>query len=104
MKIKKHMTKLGKWNRYFFQFLFTRLTKHIEKEVVDYKLLSYDQLHDGTYVDNNISSRGVGNIVKKYWYSFQFFPVPLTGWNSDYKYLIWKKPKYLRITKTKRLD
>jgi len=38
----KPMSKLGKFNKYFFQIFFTRLTKHIEEVVEDYKLLGYD--------------------------------------------------------------
>ena len=39
-------------------------------------------------------------VDKKYWYSIQYWIVPISGWNTDFIYLN-KKPKFLQITKKK---
>lgn len=91
------MTLLGFTNRYIFQWFFVRLTKHMENFVENYELRGYDLMSDGS-----ISTRGVGKTISKYWYSIQYFVVPLTGWNSNYRYLN-KGPKYFKITKVKKV-
>lgn len=89
------MTLLGFFNKYIFQWFFIRLTKNIENSIEEYKILSYDMMPDGS-----IASRGCGKTITKYWYSIQYFVVPLTGWNNDYKYIN-NGPKYFKITRKK---
>jgi len=71
IKMKKKFTWLGFVNRYFLQFFFVRLTKHI-----------------GTIENENS------------YYSIQYFVLPFTGYGNDYIYLN-NYPKFLKLTKTK---
>ena len=56
------MTKLEFINKFFFQFLFVRLTKHMKKD---------------EYGNYTITDR----------FSFMYFVIPFTGWSTNYKYL-----------------
>ena len=83
----KHIKWLKLLNILILQWLFIRLTKCSVDVVENYKLKSYDLIYsDDISCDKmNISKRGIGNIKKYSWYSFQYFILPITGWfNIDF--------------------
>jgi hypothetical protein len=84
---------LGLVNKLLFQWLFIRLTRCQEKRIENYTLHSFDIMRDG-----NLASRGAGETKTYQWYSFQFWILPLTGWNSNFIYLN-KTPKFIRVSK-----
>jgi hypothetical protein len=82
-----------KWINYLLQFLFIRLTRHEVKHEVS-------ALPDG--------GLGIGGTVSRasiiYWYSIQYWIVPLTGWTNNFVYLNKaKKPRYKSITKKREI-
>jgi hypothetical protein len=50
-------------------------------------------------VDPSSAEIGVGKSKAFQWYSFQYFVIPTTGWNTDFKYL--GKRKFFKLTKKK---
>lgn len=72
-------------NVFFFQWLFIRLTKHVETTNFD------------IFIEESTEKEDTVNVVFAY-YSLQMFILPCTGWNSDYIRLN-KKPMFLRVTK-----
>lgn len=91
------MSLLGLSNRIIFQWFCVRLTKHQEERIESFNFASIDLIDNGSF-----ASRGTGKTVKYQWYSIQYWIVPTTGWNSDYKYIN-GKPKFFRITKDKKV-
>lgn len=92
------MTKLKAINIFFFQWFFARLTRYTEERITNYKIISFDLMPD-----NSIGSRGIGIIIKHYWYGIQYWILPTTGWKSDFIYLN-KVPKFIKITKEKEVN
>lgn len=76
------MTKLKFLNKFILQWFFVRLTRVQEKIACVDKIISYDIMPDGS-----LSARSIGLTQTFQWYSLQYFVVPTTGWNTDFKYL-----------------
>lgn len=81
------MTKLYFLNYFILQLFFIRLTRHTQK--VKYLYIDY----------------GLNSCVKfrfEKWYSIQYWVIPFTGWNTDFKYLN-GKASFLPLSKPKTI-
>lgn len=83
-------------NRIIFQWFFVRLTRCSQRIIDEVEMVEVSMLHDGCH--------GVGgNILKSHreqWYSFQGWIIPLTGWNTDFRY-IGKSPWFKKMSTIK---
>lgn len=86
------------FNYYILQWFCIRLTIH--KETVINKL----QIYECSVVEHGMALSGkVKDYYRVKWHSIQYWVKPLTGWNDkEFEYLN-DGPKYLRLTKDKKI-
>lgn len=87
------MSKLEILNKYLLQWCFFRLARCQEKIIEEFKLESVSVMKN-----NNHSMSGKCNFYILEWFSIMYFVAPLTGWDSNYRF-IFGKCKTFRITK-----
>lgn len=82
---------------YLLQVFFVRLTRHQIHVIDKMNVTEASMCLDG--------SIGIGgNILASHyeqWYSIQYWILPFTGWNTEFKYIGKSSPKYLKITTPK---
>lgn len=93
------MTKLYFINRFVLQWFFIRLTRNEERVIKKIRLVEFSQMLDGSFsmwVDYDEKDVDVME-----WFSIQYWVIPRTGWETDFKYLK-GGPKFLDITKKRK--
>ena len=86
------MSKLEVLNKFFLQWFFIRLTKRQERVITEFKMESVSMIING---EQSIMGRPTYHTNQ--WFSIMCFVVPLTGWNSNCKF-IFGKCKTFQIT------
>lgn len=92
------MTKLFFLNYFILQLFFIRLTRNTQRVIDDIDIHEVSLLRDG--------GCGIGGVIRKshveQWFSIQYWVIPFTGWNTDFKYLN-GKASFLPLSKPKTI-
>lgn len=87
------MTKLEFVNKFFFQWLFVRLTRCEQKVITDFNL------QEISITPHGYAPGGTVKYKTEQWYSIQGWIIPLTGWSNDFKFI--RKQWFIKVTKPK---